>query len=475
MFKSLRMRLAISHVLPVIVIAPIVTFVLVYLLETQYFLSNFASELIVQADLVQQFVRDDNSIWQSQTAAEKLVHQLKKSIPARLMLLDGEGRLLSSSLATDQSRVGTIIEMPVVIVALQGQSTWLTDYNPFIGEQVVDVAVPVKDSLNHVIGIIRLSHDLRSIVDRLNPVSALIFISLLIAVILAVILGLLLAQSLSAPLRQLAQAVTKLTPSSRPEILPENGPTEVKTLASSFNQLSERLYKLEQSRQALLASFVHELGTPLGAIKAAAHALQEGAAFDPELGQDLAEGISVEVDQLRRLLDDLALLGETQLRTPILEFRPVHIGEIVETVCRAYAYLVKQKNIKLDYETDAQLPIIQADSARLHQIVSNLIHNAYKYTPSGGWIEVRVSVEKVGENPNFIIVTITDNGPGISDIEQKSIFKMFYRSPELSGGQQGMGIGLALAQQIAFAHGGGLDVKSRLGMGAQFILRLPIN
>lgn len=475
MFQSLRARLTFSHVIPVIVIAPIVTFVLVYLLETQYFLSNSASDLIVQAELIQHFVQNNPELWQNQIEAQNLVNQLKESIPARLMLFDGEGRLLSSSLSTDQNRVGIIIEMPVVINALQGNVTWLIAYNPFIEERVIDVAIPVQTNSGRVIGIIRLSHDLRSIEDKLIPISIVILISLLIAITVAIILGFLLAKSLSAPLRRLAQAVTKLTSSTRPEILLLNGPSEVRTVAQSFNQVSQRLYELEQNRRDMIASFVHELGTPLGAIKAAAQALEEGASADAELGQDLAEGISVEVDQLRRLLDDLALLGETQLRTPILEPQPIQIGEIVEIVCRSYAYLVRQKNIQLDYETDPQLPILYADPARIHQIISNLIHNAYKYTPSSGWIKVRVSTEKVTGYLETIVVTITDNGPGIVLSEQNRIFQMFYRSNEQSGGQRGMGIGLALARQLAVAHGGTLIVKSQIGNGASFILRLPVN
>ncbi len=474
MLKSLRTRLSFSHMLPVIIIAPIVTFVFLYLLETQYFLSNLASELIVQANIVQHFTERNPTLWESPSEAQNIVRQLESSIPARLMLLDSKGRLLASSLVSDENRDGSIIQMPVVITALQGQSAWLIAYNPFIGERIIDAAVPVENASGQVIGVVRLSHDLRSIEDKLSPVWGLILISLLVAIILAVLLALVLANSLSLPLRHLTQAVTKLSPELPPQHIPEEGPTEVKALAESFNQLSRRLYETEQSRRSLLASFVHELGTPLGAIKAASQALQAGAVSDPELGVDLAEGINVEVEQLRRLLDDLVLLGETQVRTPALQLQQMHIGEMIESVCRAYAYLVKQKNIQLEYEIDSSLPIIQADPARIHQIVSNLIHNAYKYTPPNGRINVRVITEYQNGNPVSIRLAVTDNGPGIDATEYQSIFKMFYRSPKQVGNHQGMGIGLALAQQLALAHGGTLTVDSNIHEGASFLLRLPI-
>src|SRR5690348_16835851 len=153
MLKSLRARLAFSHVLPVIIIAPLVSVVLLYLLETQYFLSNLASELIVQANLVAHFTQADASLWQGQDAAQRLISQLADSIPARLMILDSRGRLLASSLATDQNRIGSIIHMSVVEGALEGHSAWLTDYNPFIGQRIVDVAVPLRNASGEIIGV----------------------------------------------------------------------------------------------------------------------------------------------------------------------------------------------------------------------------------------------------------------------------------------------------------------------------------
>lgn len=475
MLKSLHARLSFSHILPVVIIAPIISFMLLYLLETQYFFSNLASELLVQANIVQHFTEQDQTLWDSQSQARNIIRQLKSSIPARVMFLDAKGRLLASSLISDQSRDGNIIQMPVVAAALKGQSDWLTAYNPFIGERVIDVAVPVEDPSGKVIGVIRLSHDLRSIEDKLNPVWGLVFFSLMIAMILAILLALVLAKSLSSPLRHLTQAVSKLSPELPPQPIPEKGPTEVKALAAGFNQLSQRLYETEQNRRSLLASFVHELGTPLGAIKAAAQALQAGAVSDPELGVDLAEGINVEVEQLRRLLDDLVLLGETQVHKLTLKRESIHVGEITEAICRAYAYLVKQKNIQLEYEVDSTLPVIQADSARIHQIISNLLHNAYKYTPSNGRINVRVVTQYENGVPESIHLTVTDNGSGIDATEYQSIFKMFYRSPKQAGNHQGMGIGLALAQQLALAHGGTLTVDNSIHDGASFILRLPVN
>jgi signal transduction histidine kinase len=132
------------------------------------------------------------------------------------------------------------------------------------------------------------------------------------------------------------------------------------------------------------------------------------------------------------------------------------------------------------------LPLIICDAKRVDLIVDNLIHNSLKYTPAGGTVQVACFPEPApppaGETPTgethnnepaSVLITVHDDGPGIAQEEQERIFQLFYRSPAQQRRHQGMGIGLALARQLAEAHGGTLTVQSEESMGATFTLRLP--
>ncbi|MEO8607912.1 MAG: HAMP domain-containing sensor histidine kinase [Chloroflexota bacterium] len=470
--KKLSVQLAISHIFPLLILAPILGLTLLYLWENYYFLDELAGELVVQARIIADFSSQDGEIWQSPSAAGKFIAHANLNIPARLMLLNNNGLLLYSSMASDRNRIGQVLTYPVVLSAIDQQTDWAVTYNTALSERIVDVAVPVLDAHADTVGIIRLSYNLAEIEKRLVPLRGLVFITAAFATLVALLLAIILARSLSAPLSRLTNAAMQFVPGSPPNHLPETGPDEVRMLAISFNEVTQRIYELELGRRELLAGVVHELGNPLGAMKAAAQALQNGAVTDPALSIELAEGIVSQIDQLGLLLDDLTLLGAAALNGFTLHKQVIQIDDLLQSQARSYAYLLKQKRISLSYEFTKESTQIFADPERIRQIVSNLISNAYKYTPVGGSIQIRLE-NRVLDDYHWVIISISDTGAGIPLSEQKRIFSLFYRSPHIRAVNKGIGIGLALSQQLAEAHNGSLIVESSAGKGSTFILRLP--
>jgi signal transduction histidine kinase len=390
------------------------------------------------------------------------------------MLLDKEGRLLASSLDSDNPRVGRSIQSDVVQKALHGETSWEVDYNPFMQRRIVDMARPVLDNEHRVIGILRFSHDISEIEQPLVPLRLIVFGTILLGIVTALTLGMVLARSLSLPLSRLTEAVTQLMPGTPAAVLPEDGPDEVRTVASGYNQLVHRLHEIESERRQFLANVVHELGTPLGAVKAATQALQNGAIADQELAKELISGITTQIDQLSLLIDDLALLGETERRELTLRQIWLDLDEVVRDKCQIYSYLAQQKQIALNYHSEGGLLPIFADITRLRQILANLLQNACKYTPVGGRIDVLTETELNGTIPACVVVRVSDTGPGVAPDEQEKIFQIAYRGSTPRKRHQGMGIGLALARRLAEAHGGTLTLSSQLGRGTAFTLRLPI-
>ena len=374
MLQSLRTRLALSHALPVLLFVAMLGLSLLYQLERRYFLEALATELAAQGTIVASFTRDQMSIWDNPFMAQVVVEELSERVSAKIMLINRAGQAVAANWFDGSTEVGAIIDSSVVRSALNGQLAWTVNTGFSTDTQLLDVAVPVIIPPGRVIGVIRLSHSLEEVQRRLAPLRTLVWLTLSVGAVLSLILGLFLAQWVAAPLRRLADAVVAFNPATRPEPVPMRGPTEVRLLATAINRMSQRLYDLERSRQALLTGIAHELGRPLGAIKAAAQTIRNSE--DHQLTVDLAEGINDQVDELRLQIDDLTLLGEMELEGLRMQFSPVDIAELLEHQTHQFASFAADRGIALTCTADPDLPLIQADPKRVDQIIGNLLHNA---------------------------------------------------------------------------------------------------
>jgi signal transduction histidine kinase len=467
MLRSLRVRLALSHAIPVLLFVALLGTLLLYQLERTYFLDSLAAELAGQGTIIASFLRDEPQVWTNPDVAQFAIEQLQERISAQLMLLDSRGRIIAASWFDAEPVVGQPVESQVVEAALQGQSAWLVNGNVVLQGQVLDVAVPVILDSRRLLGVVRLSHNLTEIQRRLAPLRGLVWLMIGLGALISLLLGLALAQQVAAPLRRLAEVASRFRPTLPLERVPEVGPSEVRTVAASFNQMGARLVELESSRRSLLTGIVHELSRPLGAIKAAAQTIRNNP--EPELARELASGIDDQIEQMRLQVEDLALLNELEYHGLRMNFEPVEIAELVEQQCRQASVNARDRGITLTWSASPTLPLITGDAKRIALIVDNLIHNALKYTPSGGAVQVDAQATQ-----DHVEIRVSDNGPGIAPAEQERIFQLFYRSPAQQRRHQGMGIGLALARQLAEAHGGTLTVASVENEGATFTLQLPL-
>jgi signal transduction histidine kinase len=468
--RSLKTRLALSHALPVLLFVALLGVILLDQLERYYFLDNLAVELAAQGAIIASFTREEPEVWRDPQLAQYVLERLQDRIGARTMLLNSSGQVIASTWDAASAPVGALLDNDIVAAALKGEPSWHVGFSPELDDQMLDVAVPVTGDRGQLLGAVRLSHSLQEIRRRVAPLRSLVWITLAAGAGLSLLLGLVLAQSLAAPLTRLAAAVTRFTPAAPPEPFPETGPSEVAALGRAFNRMGQRLYDLERSRLVLLTGIVHELGRPLGAIKAAAQTIR--ATPDRDLAVDLATGIDTQVNQLRLQVDDLVLLGEVELQGLRMVMESLDLDTLLQELCRQSATAAAEKQIRLTCQVDGALPPLQADPKRIHQILGNLLHNALKYTPAGGTVSVR-AYGADARSVASVVVEVSDTGPGIDPAEHERIFDFFYRGVAQARIHEGMGIGLALARQLAVAHGGSLTVQSAGGAGATFVLTLP--
>jgi two-component system sensor histidine kinase BaeS len=470
MLRSLRNRLILSHVLPLLFIIPLMGVALIYVLEGQIVIPRLAQDLAGDAKLLAEISREEYNLWGNPILFETMLNRVQLDPAERVMFLTPKGELLYSSEPEDNIYIGTTLPIAGLDLAQKGEEVVLTNYSGWqLHNVVLDSLEPVINSSQQVIGVVRLTYRVSSVYETITRMRNLVIGVLVVGMIAGILIGSALALNIGKPIQKVTGAIYDLARGNSQEPLSMQGPTEIQNQAKAVNFLLNRLHNLEQARRQLLANLVHELGRPLGALRSAIHALAQGAANDPKLLADLTSGMDDEAARLQNILNDLAHLHEQVLGTLELNRHPVALSDWLATTLIPWQQAAEEKRLHWQVEIPTDLPSISADPLRLAQIIGNLVSNAIKYTPSGR--KIRVSA---GVKDNSIWIAVEDKGSGITDEEQKSIFTPFYQGSQGKRIKQGMGLGLTIARDLATAHGGWIEIESTPGLGSKFTLWLPV-
>jgi two-component system sensor histidine kinase BaeS len=469
LLDTLRRRLVLSHVLPLLVIIPIMGITLIYVLETNILLADLSRELVGHAALAAELSKDQPLIWGNPILAEDFANRVNQYLIVRVMLITPDGRLLASSDQSDADRLGQVLTYPGLTNALAGEVSVGTTYSQRLQSDVVDVWMPVIGPDQQIAGVLRLTRQFASVQQQFLQLRYLTLGVLAAGLFLGSAIGLFLALNMERSLRQVTQAIYGLASGQPLAPLPEQGPEEIRLLARAVNTLVDRLRSLEQARRHLLANLVHELGRPLGALCSALEALEGGASEDFALRQELLVGVKSEVGRLQRLLDDLARLHDQVVGTLELARRSVVLSEWLPPALVPWRAAAYDKGLQWEFTLPSEPVVLEIDPDRLAQALGNLLSNAIKYTPSGGTVSVGTGTQ--GEE---IWIKVSDTGPGIAAADRTRIFTPFYRGQTGGRFPQGMGLGLSIARDLVAAHGGRLDFETVPGRGSRFIIWVPL-
>ena len=298
--------------------------------------------------------------------------------------------------------------------------------------------------------------DLRRSLDRLHLVSG----SAAIAV--ALVIAFLLAQTLTQPLRRLLQTAERMERGEVDVRVAPGGVAELDALGRALNRLAETLEHEEEIRKANAADLGHELRTPVNALLSRLEAAQDGVLTGP----DNLEAMHAETLRLTRLLDDLARLADAERPGLLLDKRDVDLAAVAARVRDSFAPRFEDSGVAL--VLDSAPVVVLGDEARLEQIATNLVANAWRYTDSG---EVRLRVAREGDDA---VLEVADTGVGIAPGDLRHIFTRFWRGDRSrSRATGGAGIGLAIVRELVRAHDGRIDVDSTPGVGTTFRVILP--
>lgn len=226
--------------------------------------------------------------------------------------------------------------------------------------------------------------------------------------------------------------------------------------------------RLEMVRRDFISNISHELRTPIASVKALAETLNEGAIEDPAVAKDFLNRINIEMDKLAQMVQELAELSHIESGEAPLNKRPINVADAIGHVVDRLRAQADRAGLKLDFVIPSNLPEVMADESRVEQVLVNLIHNAIKFTPSGG----RISISARARDTD-ILVSVADTGTGIPEDDLPRIFERFYKADK-SRSSQGTGLGLAIAKHIVEAHGGRIWADSVERKGSTFSFTLPL-
>ena len=462
---SLRIRLLISHSLPLLIIILLTGLALDYVVETQILLPGFADELTNEAKLLAELAANQPQIWDDPEETLFFLTHLEPILTPYVTIFGVQGEFLGSNdpfLNFDNS--------PKIVIAdvLFEDTILQTTYRRDLEASVVDVFTPVRNDSGDIMGVIQMTYHLENVYGQFLTLRRVIIGVLTVGIILGAGIALLLSVNLSRSLKQVLISIQQLVAGQEVALPVEKGPQEIRDLIRTVNTLVTRLQTMETTRRKLLANLVHELGRPLGALLPAVQALEAGAGENEKLRRELLAGMEDEINILRRLLDDLTGLYDQFAGSFVLAFEPVNLAEWLSSLLQLQREAAQTKGLRWKTNIPNDLPVLAIDPDRLAQALGNLINNAIKFTPQGGTISI-----DAGRRASEVWIAIQDTGPGIPVEEQNLVFTPFFRGRTETRFPQGMGLGLSIARDLVMAHQGRLEFESVPQKGSCFTIWLP--
>jgi signal transduction histidine kinase len=382
-----------------------------------------------------------------------------------LRIFDTNGRLLATSSPEIDRQMVNWLEVTGIRAALQNQVNHGIAKGIFSNDDRLYIARPIVRE-GEILGVLRMSITLQQFQRQFARVTWTVLGSLALTVLLCTFISEWLARSLSRPIQMMQNFAIRLGSGQFGDKLSIRQSDELNQLAIELNRMSERLASLDQERRAFLANVSHELRTPISNVQVTVEALRSGAQEEPQLRDRFLQTVEEETNRLSRLIHDLMDLGRLEAGITRLERQTLSLPELVERAVRAFE--TRTQALAVSIQVSVSEIEFEGDSERLLQALLNILDNAIKHSKANSqiWIEG----QREGKQ---LILSIQDEGVGISESVLPRIFEQFYTADPSRKGNS-TGLGLAIAKRIIEAHNGSITANSSVGQGATFLIHLPL-
>ncbi|WP_210585073.1 HAMP domain-containing sensor histidine kinase [Streptomyces sp. GESEQ-35] len=340
-----------------------------------------------------------------------------------------------------------------------------TDWgSSFIWGPELVITVPARESKvpgdgrneGPVVGAVRVVYSTDDLTTRLWTIWGFRAVLAVAVLAVAAVIGAAAARRITRPLRQLNDMASKFSDGDLTARSPVTGPPETQTLARTLNQGAERLDTLVASQRIFVADASHQLRTPLTALRLSLDNIADGV--DDEFVREDVEQATAEVVRMSRLVNGLLVLARAEAKVTAAE--PLALRDIVNERLAVWRPAADERGVTVALGGSADgRPTVLASPGNLDQVLDNVLSNALEVSPDGGTITVRM--EPKGDT---VVLSVLDEGPGMSDAEKSRAFDRFWRGQGLTG-RAGSGLGLAVVKQLVTDDGGTVVLRDAPGGG----------
>ncbi|MEN8905874.1 MAG: ATP-binding protein [Clostridiales bacterium] len=337
-------------------------------------------------------------------------------------------------------------------------NTWLTVGKPLYLDQV---------SKKNISGAVYISRPLTYVTKARNEIIKLFVYAVLISTLLALLLFYVLSLKMTRPLQKINVAVKDVSKGDFKGLLKIESNDELGELAKNFNNMVISLNKLEEMRSGFIANVSHELRTPVTSIKGFIEGILDGTITKDRQDEYLLI-VKEETIRLTRLVNNL--LNLAKIESGSIEIKPVNfdVNEMIRRIIIKFENLIVEKDITINANFEEEYVYVKADKDSIEQVITNLLHNAIKFTDMNGKITINTELKR-----NKVYVTIEDNGIGIEKRELDRIWERFYKTDKSrSTDKKGAGLGLSIVKNILNENKGKIWVESESNKGTKFTFTL---
>lgn len=464
-FYSIRFRLTVTFLIIILLVMIFISLFLYNMLE-RYHLSNLQDNLQRYGLLASEFVVGQLRGEIDSVRLSALAENMSRQAQARVIFTDQQGIVIGDSLIYG-GLLNQKLDVAAVTTALDGSISSNLSYSERIQHQVLQMAIPVYEGEESVIGVVFLTASLEDLNIVLADIRRFLFLSTIMAIVVVGSGSVLLARRFTVPLEELTTASKRMAEGKLDQHIEFSSRDEIGRLADQFNIMARRLNYYTSNLKKFVADVAHEVRTPLTTMNLLTGSLKEHE-MEPQQQKEFIEDLDQELKRLIDLVNDLLELSK--LEKGDLENEKIILDSLILDLVSQNEFRFDQAGLDLIISThDQQIQVLGVPS-QLRQVISNLLDNAFNYTLSGGM--VKISLYSEGSEA---VVSVQDTGCGIPKEDLDYIFERFFRverARSREGG--GTGLGLAIVSEIISRHNGRVWVESSEGEGSIFYFALNI-
>jgi signal transduction histidine kinase len=465
MLRSLRFRLP-ALFLAGIVIAGFVSVAIAFQLLQSYSRSQSLKELRKEAAGINQLLSQQATAVIDQGASAPAIE------PAQIEKTTGD-RIYYFGVPPFPGEPSGLRTLPVNarkeidLVRIKSGHTQSFDFTPPNDRALTAVAGPLTAG-DTTLGVLVIAKPQTELRDTWVTLMKFFGISILGGLVVAGVLAWYASRRITRPVLGLSAAADEIAKGNYNVRMPEvSGGDEISHLADRFREMAARLAETEERERNFLMTVSHELRTPLTAIRGHVEAMREGLTTDPADQAASLDVVATATARLERLVGDVLDLAKLDAHRFTVLREEVDMARLLDQAYAAYGEEARRRAIDYRCEIEER-PVVVTDGDRVLQIISNLLSNAFRWTPDGGRVDLGLSAEN-----GSISVVVRDSGPGVRPEERERIFRPFFSGDQSRDGG-GTGLGLAIARELAVALGGRLELDAAPGEGSRFRLILPV-